>query len=77
MPPASRMFQVPQLGLRPIWHVKRSWIARHLFLAMLAYHAVQVIRARLKGATSTCRGTGSEPAAAVGRMELRETNGQP
>ena len=27
-----------ELGLRPIWHVKRSRIAAHLFLAVLAYH---------------------------------------
>ena len=35
-------------GLRPIWHVKRSRIAAHLFLAVLAYHGVHLIRTRLK-----------------------------
>ena len=37
-----------ELGLRPIWHVKRSQIAAHLFLAVLAYHGVHLIRTRLK-----------------------------
>ena len=37
-----------ELGLRPIWHVKHSRIAAHLFLAVLAYHAVHLIRTRLK-----------------------------
>ena len=37
-----------ELGLRPIWHVKQSRIAAHLFLAVLAYHGVHLIRARLK-----------------------------
>lgn len=37
-----------ELGLRPIWHVKRSRIAAHLFLAVLAYHGVHLIRTRLK-----------------------------
>ena len=37
-----------ELGLRPIWHVNRSRIAAHLFLAVLAYHGVHLIRTRLK-----------------------------
>ena len=37
-----------ELGLRPIWHVKQNRIAAHLFLAVLAYHGVHLIRARLK-----------------------------
>ena len=37
-----------ELGLRPIWHEKHSRIAAHLFLAVLAYHGVHLIRARLK-----------------------------
>lgn len=37
-----------ELGLRPIWHVKRIRIAAHLFLAVLAYHGVHLIRTRLK-----------------------------
>ena len=37
-----------ELGLRPIWHVKHRRIAAHLFLAVLAYHAVHLIRTRLK-----------------------------
>ena len=37
-----------ELGLRPIWHVKHSRIAAHLFLAVLAYHGVHLIRTRLK-----------------------------
>lgn len=37
-----------ELGLRPIWHVKPSRIAAHLFLAVLAYHGVHLIRTRLK-----------------------------
>ena len=37
-----------ELGLRPIWHLKHRRIAAHLFLAVLAYHAVHLIRTRLK-----------------------------
>ena len=44
------------LGLRPIWHVKRSRIAAHLFLAVLAYHGVHLIRTRLKARDISLRG---------------------
>ena len=37
-----------ELGLRPIWHQGDNQIRTHLFIAMLAYHAVHVIRTRLK-----------------------------
>ena len=36
------------LGLRPIWHRKASRIKAHLFIALLAYHAVRLIRTRLR-----------------------------
>ena len=35
------------LGLRPIWHSKRDRIRAHLFLTVLAYHAVHLLRRRL------------------------------
>ncbi len=38
------------LGLRPIWHRKDARIAAHLFIALLAYHAVRLIRTRLRAA---------------------------
>ncbi len=37
------------LGLRPIWHHKTSRIIAHLFIAVLAWHAVQLLRTRLAG----------------------------
>ena len=37
-----------ELGLRPIWHQGDNQIRAHLFIAVLAYHAVHVIRTRLK-----------------------------
>ena len=36
------------LGLRPIFHSKDARIEAHIFLCVLAYHAVQWIRTRLK-----------------------------
>ena len=36
------------LGLRPIWHVKPRRIAAHLFIAVLAFHGVHLLRTRLK-----------------------------
>ena len=36
-----------ELGLRPIWHQRDGRIAAHLFVAVLAYHAVHLIRIRL------------------------------
>ena len=35
-------------GLRPIWHSKDSRISSHLFITVLAYHGVHLIRTRLK-----------------------------
>lgn len=37
-----------ELGLRPINHSKDSQIEVHLFLSMLAYHVVLLIRTKLK-----------------------------
>ena len=37
-----------ELGLRPIWHSKDSRISSHLFITVLAYHGVHLIRTRLK-----------------------------
>ncbi len=37
-----------ELGLRPIYHSKDARIEAHLFLSVLAYHAVQLIRTKLK-----------------------------
>ena len=37
-----------ELGLRPIWHQGDNQIRAHLFIAVLAYHAVHLIRTRLK-----------------------------
>ena len=36
------------LGLRPVWHRLDRRISGHLFIAVLAYHAVHLIRTRLK-----------------------------
>lgn len=36
-----------ELGLRPIWHQLDKRIAAHLLIAVLAYHAVHLIRTRL------------------------------
>lgn len=36
-----------ELGLRPVWHTKRDRIRAHLLLAVLAYHAVHLLRRRL------------------------------
>ena len=36
------------LGLRPIYHSKDDRIEAHLFISVLAYHAVQLIRSQLK-----------------------------
>ena len=44
-----------ELGLRPIWHTREDRIQAHLFLAVLAYHAVQLIRTRLRGAGTSLR----------------------
>ena len=37
-----------ELGLRPLYHRKDDHIAGHLFISVLAYHAVHLIRSRLK-----------------------------
>jgi len=52
-----------ELGLRPIYHHKEERTEGHLFITVLAYQAVQVIRQRLKSADinlnwKSLRGTG-------------------
>ena len=37
-----------ELGLRPIYHSKDVQIETHLLISVLAYHAVQLIRTKLK-----------------------------
>ena len=37
-----------ELGLRPIWHQLDRRVSTHLFVAVLAYHAVHLLRTRLK-----------------------------
>ena len=37
-----------ELGLRPIWHHKDERVSTHLFIAVLAYHGVHLIRTRLQ-----------------------------
>ena len=37
-----------ELGLRPIWHSTDARISAHLFIPVLAYHAVHLIRTRLR-----------------------------
>ncbi len=39
----------PGLGLRPIYHHREDRAEGHLFITVLAYQAVQVLRRRLKG----------------------------
>ncbi len=36
-----------EIGLRPIWHEKPDRIRAHLFIAVLAYHGVHLLRRRL------------------------------
>ena len=36
-----------EIGLRPIWHEKQDRIRAHLFIAVLAYHGVHLLRRRL------------------------------
>ena len=37
-----------ELGLRPVWHKGDNQICAHLFITVLAWHAVHLIRTRLK-----------------------------
>jgi len=37
-----------ELGLRPIFHQQTDRISAHLFISVLAYHLIQIIRFRLK-----------------------------
>jgi transposase len=37
-----------EFGLRPIFHHKTDRVCGHLFISVLAYHVVHVIRSRLK-----------------------------
>ena len=43
-----------ELGLRPIYHSKDERIEAHLFLSVLAYHAVHLIRTKLKAKGLHC-----------------------
>ena len=36
-----------ELGLRPVWHRRKDRIRSHLFLGVLAFHAVHLLRRRL------------------------------
>ena len=36
-----------EIGLRPVWHSKTSRICSHLFIAVLAWHGVHLLRTRL------------------------------
>ena len=48
-PPHSIFRQLKsELGLRPIWHSTDARISAHLFITVLAYHAVHLIRTRLR-----------------------------
>jgi len=37
-----------ELGLRPVYHHKEARVSGHIFITLLAYHLVQVIRSELK-----------------------------
>jgi transposase len=37
-----------ELGLRPIYHRRENRVNGHIFITLLAYHAVQTLRAQLK-----------------------------
>ncbi len=37
-----------EIGLRPIWHARADRIRSHLFIAVLAYHGVHLLRRRLR-----------------------------
>ena len=44
-----------ELGLRPIWHQGDNQVCAHLFITVLAYHPVHLIRTRLKrGGINLC-----------------------
>ena len=48
-PPHSIFRQLKsELGLRPIWHSTDARISAHLIITVLAYHAVHLIRTRLR-----------------------------
>ena len=53
------------VGLRPIFHVKPSRIRAHLFVAVLAYHGVHLLRTRL-GRAGDPGQLGDDPAQAGG-----------
>ena len=36
-----------EIGLRPIWRAKQDGIRAHLFIAVLAFHGVHLLRRRL------------------------------
>ena len=38
-----------ELGLRPVYHSKESRVDGHLFITVLAYQCVQLLRTHLKG----------------------------
>jgi len=46
----ERTFRSPksELGLRPVWHRETTRIGAHLFVSVLAYHAVHLLRTQLK-----------------------------
>ncbi len=37
-----------ELGLRPVYHQKERRVNGHIFITLLAYHAVQILRTKLK-----------------------------
>jgi transposase len=37
-----------ELGLRPVFHHKTERVSAHLFISVLAYHLVHIIRVQLK-----------------------------
>ena len=54
------------LGLRPIWHRLDRQISGHLFIAVLAYHAVHLIRTRVKARGASELGVDPQPAGELG-----------
>ena len=55
-PPHSIFRQLKsELGPRPIWHSTDSRISAHLFTTVLAYHAVHLIRTRLRNNDTNLR----------------------
>ena len=68
-----------ELGLRPIYHSKEERVDGHLFITVLAYQCVQVLRTQLKKAGIQQRWSGLRDALSVqrrGTTSFRQRDGR-